>query len=112
VWDNAEWSTNNTSDNTFNTVRFYNDYQDTDTWTLGATTSRASKYLAVERRERNWGIALPRDCKTAAGGIDSDVDFRRRLRSNHIYGVFTYNNSDNTPFSVPYIILKHRISNR
>lgn len=137
VWDNVEYYSQsilpggilNNAD-TFNSIRFYNDYQNTDWWTfiLNGEENTSTARLPLRRRERNFTFYIPRSSVNKDISFNSDIfnannlnrtqQFKERLRSNYIYGDFKYENVDGLgspktiEFSIPYIEIKYRASQR
>ena len=88
-------------DNTFDTIRFYNDYQNTD---YQLSTSIA------KRKERTWNIQIPRNrviyntpndnIFTQSNLTAGNKPFGERLRSKYLIVDFIYNNNYNYKFTV------------
>jgi len=94
-------TTPNIIDNTFDSVRFYNDYQNTD-YQLFSTIGK--------RKERTWNLAIPRNrviYNTANDNIFSSTNlstgnksFGERMRDKYIIADLIYNNIYNYKFTV------------
>lgn len=130
VYDNIEYFSKSTDaiganifDDTFYKLKIYNDYQNTAEWTLQVDTTKdnSSRILPVERRERNFTLAIPRNALTVSqtsnpivtsGTLNTTQLFAERIRSNYIVIQFKYDNSNNYKFSVPFINVIYRISSR
>lgn len=139
VWDNIEYFSEvnyindttgvrkNLFDTTFTYANFYNDYQNTDTWEMKSNISMNNnvlKELALKRRERNWTFGIPRNAVDKdvsndpdifdSSNLDTTQTFRERMRSSFLYCSFIYENNSSTgyEFSIPYMNIKYRISNR
>jgi hypothetical protein len=122
VFDNVYYLSNvydGTTDifaNTFATVRFYDDFQNTDYVTLTPGTN-------IRRRERGWFFAVPRNVVDinvssnpdifAAGNLDPTQTFKERMRDKYLIADFTYDNDGTYDrFVVSQIGLKYRDSIR
>ncbi|MFA5397250.1 MAG: hypothetical protein WC346_14665 [Methanogenium sp.] len=122
TYDNIEYSSvaKNSSDidlfeSTFHTLQVYNNYQNTDEITLTKGTN-------LERRERKWTLAIPRNAVNKNVSTNPDIfdsanlsvtnSFKERIRNDWAMFKFTYNNLADYSFSVPYIKVKYRLSNR
>jgi len=121
VFDNISFvSTASVSDvevynNTFSSIRCYNNYQNTDFCTLTYGTN-------LERDEREWTTFVPRNAVDTAytsnpdifnaANIDKARTFRERMRDKYMVTDFTYTNTSNRRFVVPYVTVKYRISPR
>ena len=109
-------------DDTFNYIRVYNDYQNSDWRTLIYKTVVADVDLAYERRDRDFTLAIPRtamneDMDTNPNIFDDDnldvtQTFKERIRDKYAMVEFKYSNTDGYSFSVPYIRIKYRTSIR
>lgn len=101
--------------NTFSSIRCYNNYQNTDYCTLTFGTN-------LERDEREWQTFVPRNAVDqlytsnpdvfAAANIDKTRTFKERMRDKYMITDYTYTNTSNRRFVVPYTIIKYRISYR
>jgi hypothetical protein len=99
--------------NTFSSIRCYNNYQNTDYCTLTYGTN-------LERDEREWTTFVPRNAVdhtyVSNPNIFSDLDktrsFKERIRDKYMVTDFVYTNVSNRRFVVPYVISKYRISAR
>lgn len=102
---------------TWNEVRIYNDYQNTDYIRLvpGDTDS-------LVRRERGWTMQIPRNKVTEDvlnnPNIFDDInlsdskEYSERIRDKYIVIDFIYENTNNYTFNIPYIITDYRYSIR
>jgi hypothetical protein len=101
--------------NTFSSIRCYNNYQNTDYCNLTYGTN-------LERDEREWHTVVPRNAvnKTyitspdifAVANITKTRTFKERIRDKYMVTDFRYTNTSNRRFVVPYVICKYRISPR
>lgn len=121
VFDNLEFVARTTvSDieiynNTFSSIRCYDDYQNTDYCTLTYGTN-------LEKDERGWTTYIPRNAVDVlytsnpnifdAANIDKSRFFKERIRDKYMITDFVYTNTTNRRFVVPYITIKYRISPR
>jgi hypothetical protein len=121
VFDDFAFSSTSTVDdveinnNTFSSIRCYNNYQNTDYCTLTYLTN-------LERDEREWTTFVPRNAVDSvytgnpdifdAGNIDKTRTFKERIRDKYMITDFTYTNTSNRRFVVPYVAVKYRISPR
>ena len=122
VFDNIEYSSiasnatyQDVSDETWQDLRVMDDYQNSDWVTLIPGTN-------IERRERSWTLAVPRDAVkikeitdtdiTAVGSLDQDQIFKKRMRDKYMSVELKYDNEEQYAFTVPYINTKYRISYR
>lgn len=118
VFDNLCWTSTsidsdsiNQFDDTFSTLRIYNDYQNTDTQTIN--------YV---RKERKFATYVPRDIVNATqssnvnifdvSNLDATQTFKRRIRDKYIILDLVYDNSNGFVFNVPYIDIYYRKSAR
>lgn len=102
---------------TWNELRVYNDYQNTDyvTLTPGDTTS-------LVRRERGWNTVIPRNKVNVditnnpniflSSNLSDSKLFGERIRDKYAIIDFKYNNTNNYKFNIPYVITDYRISAR
>jgi hypothetical protein len=103
--------------NTFDSIRCYNDYQNSDWVTLTYPTN-------VMRRERGWTTVVPRNIVKT--DYDQFVDifdnnnldsvgtktWQERIRDKYMVMDLSYNNSNGYRFVVPFMGVKYRISFR
>lgn len=100
----------------FDTVSFWNDYQYTGVLGLVIGTT-------LERKERGYSIAIPRNIVNANGTTNIDIfnpvnqdstrQFKERMRGKALTAEFTYENSATKgQLSVPYISFLYRPSKR
>ena len=111
-------------DNTFSSIRCYNNYQNSDYYTLtyGNTYTPEAGVLPLQRDEREWTLFVPRNSVNQtytsspdifdAGNLDKTRLFRERMRDKYMVTDFVYTNNDNRRFVVPYIGIKYRVSYR
>lgn len=118
---NFEWlyETYNTDDTnllneTWNELRVYNDYQNTDYITLTPGTN-------LKRKQRNWQTVVPRNAITQVGSNPNIFDsaninntrlFRERLRDKYFTVDFVNNNTNNYRFVFPMLKTIYQISPR
>lgn len=101
---------------TVKTIRFYNDYQNTDwvTLTLGSN---------IKRIEQSWNIQIPRNkvnYDTNSINISSIFDptiltkttFGERMRDKYIVADLSYDNSSNNKFVLHNLVCNYRVSDR
>ncbi len=125
VYDNQVFETEaiNTTSNTpininnsiFNTIRMYNDYQNTDFQTLTYDSN-------IKRKERSFNIVIPRNRVLYTIGGNSpdiftnlsatDIPFAQRIRDKYLTCDYIYNNTNGYRFLVHNIQTKFRISPR
>jgi hypothetical protein len=121
VFDNLSFVAYSTKDdvelysNTFQSIRCYNNYQNTDYCDLIYGTT-------LERDEREWTTFVPRNAVDQmytsspdifnAGNIDKTRTFRERIRDKYMITDFVYTNTDNRRFVVPFVVAKYRLSYR
>jgi hypothetical protein len=101
--------------NTFSSIRCYNNYQNTDYCNLTYGTN-------LERDEREWTTFVPRNAVDtaytsnpdifSASNIDKTRTFRERIRDKYMITDFTYTNTSIRRFVVPYVAVKYRVSAR
>jgi len=111
----AYYDSKNKYSSTFNRFRGFTDYQNTSYVTLTPGTN-------LERRERSWAFAIPRDILDVkeetdsdiflAGNLDDAQTFKKRMRDKWMQIELDYYNTDHYKFVVPYINTKYRISHR
>jgi len=95
-------------DDTFNNIRVYNSYQNTD-W----------QPIEFKRKERTFKSKIPRDkviiSEIFSGDIFDAGNFgtpKRRMRDKYIILDLEYDNASNNTFSFPYININYRNSIR
>jgi hypothetical protein len=108
---------------TFNSIRCYNDYQNSDFQTI----SNPSDYQNITRPEREFKLNIPRNIVKISSLSNPDILdisnldvtrlFKERMRDKYLIIDLVYNNtvqSDtfNYIFNVPYITTNYRISKR
>ena len=108
-------TTANIYNDTFNIARCYNNYQNTDWFTLLYSNN-------IERRERTWSFHIPRSIMDAPIEINPDIFdnanfdstrlFKPRLRDKYMILDLIYNNTNNYKLTIPGILTKYRISYR
>lgn len=102
---------------TFDSLRCYNDYQNTGWVTLTYDNN-------IMRRERGWTMAIPRNMVTSQYTETVDIfsplnidntgtkDYAERIRDKYIVVDLSFDNSSQARFVVPFIGIKYRISYR
>jgi hypothetical protein len=101
---------------TFDKVRCYNDYQNSDWVTLTYPTN-------IMRRDRGWTITVPRNLVdhtyTTSPDIFTDLDtggttkvWKERIRDKYMILDLSFDNNNDTRFVVPFIGCKYRLSYR
>jgi hypothetical protein len=121
VFDNLNFLSTVTKDDievyndTFSSIRCYNNYQNTDYCTL-------TYGINLERDEREWSTFVPRNAVNRLYtsnpdvfdpiNIDSERTFRERSIDKYMITDFTYTNTSNRRIIIPYIEIKYRISYR
>lgn len=125
VYDNIFYISNAYSESTdydmykitFDQLRCYNDYQNTDWVTLSYDSN-------IMRRERGWTLTIPRNMLTTYYTQPSDIfsplninntgtkDYAERIRDKYIVVDLSFDNLTQTRFVVPFIGIKYRISYR
>jgi uncharacterized protein (TIGR02145 family) len=102
---------------TFDQVRCYNDYQNSDWVDLVYPVN-------IMRRERGWTISVPRNLLevdytdspdilyTANIGTDATKVWRERIRDKYMVLDLSFDNTSETRFVVPFIGIKYRLSYR
>ena len=127
VFDNLQWLSEttdlttgtavNVNDDTFQTIRCYNDYQNTDFQLLDPLSLNPN----ITRKERNWNLAVPRNrvLYTTSNSPDIFTDiapvdkpYGERLRDKHLLIDLIYNNLNNYRFVFYDIKTQLRISPR
>ena len=121
VFDTLEWYSKTTRnvngdtysifDDTFSRIRVTDDYQNTD-W----------QPLNYRRSERTFRSDIPRDIVNQAETTDKDIFnsanldatqlFKRRILDRYINIELEYDNDHSYSFTVPYINVNYRVSNR
>lgn len=102
-------------EDTFNTIRCYNSYQNTDYVTLIPGTN-------IERKKGLWSLHIPRNAVNVDPSTNPDIFYagnltdaptpRPRIRDTYILMDLTYNNADNYRFNVPFVHTKYRVNFR
>jgi hypothetical protein len=103
----------NQRDDTWNTIRVYNDYQNTDYQDLIVNTN-------IKRRERYWKLDIPRNrvlYTTSSPDIFTDlsatnIPFAPRMRDKYIVIDLIYNNANNLLLAFNNLRTIFRISDR
>lgn len=101
---------------TFNTIRCYNDYQNSDYTTITINSN-------LIRKERGFTLAVPRNVVDTATYLNPDIfnssnlddttrTFRERMRDKYLIVDLIYTNINTYNFSIPYITTNYRISKR
>lgn len=109
IFDNLTWDSQsvqyipgtnsylNYNDDTWNSIRITNDYQNTDTQDLIVNSN-------IKRRERTWKLAIPRNrvLYTVSNSPNiytdlspTDKDFGERIRDKYMQVELTYDNTNN-----------------
>ena len=89
----------NDHDDTWETIRVYNDYQNTDFQTISLLSN-------LKRKERTWQLQIPRNRVTYTGGNSPNIfdpvelsptnkTLGERMRDKYIAIDLSYNNSSN-----------------
>lgn len=102
--------------NIFDSAKFWNDYQYTELGTLTLNDN-------IERKERGYSLAIPRNIVTANGTSNIDIfdssnhdstrEFKERMRDKYLTTELTYDNSATKgQISIPYVGFKYRTSIR
>lgn len=105
-------ATDNTTvhDSTWNSVRVYNDHQNSDWITIN--TKPNPNYNAAHNRKREWTMHVPRNAvKNALTDVDvldnANLDitqtFKPRISDTYAIAEWQYDNSDNYKFIAPFI---------
>lgn len=102
---------------TFNSIRVYNDYQNTDYVTL-----TAGDYTSLVRKERGFNTQVPRNKVNQlvtgnpdifdTNNLSSAKEYAERMRDKYIIVDLIYNNANNYKFNVPYVVTDYSISIR
>lgn len=104
----------NKNDDTWNVIRCYDDYQNTDFQNLIVNTN-------IKRKERTWQLPIPRNrvlyTSSNSPNIFSDLSitdksFGERIRDKYMYIDLKYNNSNNYNLITHSISTQLRISDR
>ncbi len=104
----------NINDSIWNSVRMYNDYQNTNFQNLITD-------ITVKRKERSFNIAIPRNRVLYTGTNSPDIFsnlsigtplFANRIRDKYLICDYRYNNLQNYRFLVHNIQTKYRLSSR
>jgi hypothetical protein len=102
---------------TFDKVRCYNDYQNSDWVTLTYPTN-------IMRRERGWTLDIPRNLVETLYTSGDDIfipenigtlatkPWAERIRDKYMVLDLSFDNSTDTRFVVPFVGIKYRISMR
>lgn len=108
--------------NTFSNIRCYNNYQNSDTYTLTYGNTTSAGVLALQRDEREWTTVVPRNSVNknystnpdifSSSNLDNTRKFRERMRDKYMITDFTYTNTSNRRFVCPLIAIKYRASYR
>lgn len=116
LYDNTLQSYTNFNDDTWNRIRVYNDYQNTDYQTLTVGTN-------LERKERTWQLAIPRNrilynTSNSPNIFDptelstTDKTYGERMRDKYIIVDLYYNNTNNRLLSTNNFRTRFRQSPR
>jgi hypothetical protein len=116
--DDADYDGIEKYDTTFDRVRCYNDYQNTDYVTL--TYGTASPTANLMRRDRSWTLAVPRNAVdvayTSSPNIYDEVSatktWSERIRDKYMVLDLSFNNLSLARFVVPFVGVKYRASYR
>lgn len=131
VWDTLKWYTEsvdsdgvNQFKDTFDTMTIYNDYQhtgDRDLYYKDGTVP-ATRPTEIVRRDRTFSTNIPRNIVykdvsdnediTDSNNWDEANEFKERIRDKYIVVNFTYDNSNNYTFSIPFVSAMYRKSVR
>lgn len=112
--DNSSGTDININDDVFNTLRVYNDYQNTAFQTFVLDVS-------ITRKERSWQYAIPRNRVLYTLNNSPDIftnlsfgnkKFGERIRDKYIYTDLRYNNLNNYKFLFHNLSTLYRISPR
>jgi len=104
----------NINDSIFNSIRMYNDYQNTDFQTLVYDTN-------VKRKERSFNIAIPRNRVLYTGTNSPDIFtdlnsgnklWGERMRDKYLTCDYSYPNTSGYNFLIHNIATKYRVSAR
>ena len=125
VFDNIFYTSNafNSSNveiynNSFTSVRAYNDYQNTHyiALTYGAGIEN------LQRRERGWTLVVPRNAVNTnyttspnifdPANIAASREWSERMRDKYLIVEMIYDNEEGYKFIVPFIGMKYRVSYR
>lgn len=121
VFDNIQYVSNAYNETTdveqynitFDKIRCYNDYQNTDWFTLTYDST-------VTRKERGWSLAVPRNLVNVGYASSPDIfsalattkDWGERIRDKYMILDLYFNNISKTRFVVPFMGTRYRISYR
>lgn len=106
---------NNIFYDTFDNILVYNTYQNSDKITLEPKKN-------ITKKGKDWSLHVPRNSVT--GNLSDNPDifdpanleinklYKERMRDKYLIEEFTYDNSNNYRFYVPYILTKYRLSYR
>jgi hypothetical protein len=128
VYDNIEYSSTskdvngtNIFEDTFVKLEVYNDYQNTGNYDIHKYPATGNQ-IELQRRERKWTLNIPRNSVNKdvsdnenimdLSNLDYTQTYKDRIRDSYSIFKFTYDTYLNRSFSVPYIIIKYRISPR
>lgn len=108
--------------NTFSSVRCYNNYQNSDFCNLELGNTATTGNISLQRDEREWTSIVPRNAINKLYTTSPDVFnpanltksrvFKERIRDKYMIADFVYDNTGNRRFVVPYVAAKYRISYR
>ena len=132
-FDNLSWASRsldvigtNIFSNTWTSVRFYNDYQNTDWYDLVYKTAADRSELPYEYRERSFFTYIPRNAVKDdvsdnpdifdVTNIDKTQLYKERMRDKYLTADFVYDINWDYPniykFSIPYFNIFYRHSIR
>jgi len=134
TFDSLKWFTESVdSDNinqfkdTFSELSMYNDYQHTGDRELyyqhDSAPGGTYTDIPLARRERTWSMQIPRnivdadvdtnpDITDSANWTETGIYFKDRMRDKYLTCKFTYDNSTQNVFSIPFISCVYRKSTR
>jgi len=100
---------------TFDQIRVYNTYQNSDWVTLVYDDT-------ITKRGKDWSLQIPRNAVTvdleenpdifSDANLDKDKDYKERMRDKYLFVDFVYQNDDGYRFNIPVVITKYRVSFR
>jgi len=100
---------------TFDQIRVYNTYQNSDWVTLVYNDT-------ITKRGKDWSLQIPRNAVTvdleenpnifSDANLDASKDYKERMRDKYLFVDFVYQNDDGYRFNIPVVITKYRISYR
>ena len=100
---------------TFDTIKCYNSYQNTDEIALIKDTN-------ISRDKGMWSIEIPRNVVSVSPTLDPDIHdpanldstrlYKERLRDLYMLVELKYNNTDNYKINFPYMHTKYRLNYR